>query len=42
MEKKLVIFVRSEAVTKSSLSRASAQALDFYRWQEAAEPAMEG
>lgn len=34
---KLVFFVRSEAVTKSSLSR-----LDFYGRQEAAEPAMQG
>lgn len=39
---RLVICVKSEAMRKSSLSRVSAQALDFSRWQGAAELAMQG
>lgn len=39
---RLVICVKSEVMGKSGLSRVSAQALDFSRWQEAAELAMQG
>lgn len=38
---RLVICVKSEAMMKSSLSRVSAQALDFFRLQEAAEVAVQ-
>jgi len=38
---RLVIFVQAEAMKKSSFSRVSAQALDFSRWQEAPDLAMQ-